>query len=109
MDLMDESGEIRATAFRDMVDKYYEMIEVDKVYYISKCQIKQANKQFSTLNNDYEMTFTNETIVQECFDAPNSIPQIQYNFIPIDKVAHMDVGTFIGNFFHSVTVIHVCD
>lgn len=29
-DLMDESGEIRATVFRDMVDKYYDMIEVSR-------------------------------------------------------------------------------
>lgn len=28
MDLADESGEIRATVFRDLVDKYYDMIEV---------------------------------------------------------------------------------
>lgn len=28
MDLMDESGQIRVTAFRDQVDKYYDMIEV---------------------------------------------------------------------------------
>lgn len=28
LDLMDESGQIRATAFRDQVDKYYDMIEV---------------------------------------------------------------------------------
>lgn len=28
MDLMDESGQIRVTAFRDLVDKYYDMIEV---------------------------------------------------------------------------------
>lgn len=34
MDLADESGEIRATVFRDLVDKYYEMIEVS-VYYSS--------------------------------------------------------------------------
>lgn len=28
MDLMDESGQIRVTAFRDLVDKFYDMIEV---------------------------------------------------------------------------------
>lgn len=28
MDLMDESGQIRVTAFRDQVDKFYDMIEV---------------------------------------------------------------------------------
>ncbi len=31
MNLLDESGEIRATAFKDEVDKYYDMIEVNKV------------------------------------------------------------------------------
>lgn len=30
MELLDESGEIRATAFNDEVDKYYDMIEVRK-------------------------------------------------------------------------------
>lgn len=30
-DLMDESGQIRVTAFRDVADKYYEMIEVSFV------------------------------------------------------------------------------
>jgi len=28
MDLIDESGEIRCTAFRDQCDKFYDMIEV---------------------------------------------------------------------------------
>lgn len=95
IDLVDESGEIRATIFRDLVDKYYDMIQVDKIYYISKCQVKIANKQFSTLKNDYEMTFTGETIVQECHDADPSIPQSQFNFIPIEKIAHINEGTFV--------------
>ena len=28
MDLMDESGEIRATAFKEQCDQYYDMIQV---------------------------------------------------------------------------------
>lgn len=32
MDLIDESGEIRCTAFRDMCDKFYDMIEVHIAY-----------------------------------------------------------------------------
>ena len=31
MNLIDESGEIRATGFTDVVDKFYNMIEVNKV------------------------------------------------------------------------------
>lgn len=33
MDLMDESGQIRVTAFRDQVDKFYDMIEVIELHF----------------------------------------------------------------------------
>ena len=58
-------GEIRATAFNDTAERFYPQFEVDKVYYISKCQVKNANKQYSSLKNDYEMTFRDETEVEE--------------------------------------------
>ena len=32
MDLLDESGEIRATAFKEQCDKYYNLVEVGKVW-----------------------------------------------------------------------------
>lgn len=96
MDLLDESGEIRATAFRDMVDKYYDTIKVGKVYFFSKCQLKPANKQFSSLKNDYEMTFTSDTIVQECDDADDkSIPTIQYDFVPISSIAQLEQNSVV--------------
>ncbi|CAH0547198.1 unnamed protein product [Brassicogethes aeneus] len=100
-DFIDESGEIRCTAFRDLVDKFYEMLQIDKVYYVSKCQLKPANKQFNTVKNEYEMTMTNETVIQECLDADPNIPQTKYDFTPIDKLAHIEVGTLID-------VIGVC-
>ena len=31
LNLIDESGEIRATGFTDVVDKFYNMLEVNKV------------------------------------------------------------------------------
>ncbi|XP_001358758.3 replication protein A 70 kDa DNA-binding subunit [Drosophila pseudoobscura] len=91
MDLMDESGEIRATAFKEQCDKYFDMIQVDSVYFFSKCQLKPANKQFSQLNNAYEMTFTGETAVQLCEDADDgAIPDIKYNLVPISEVSGME-------------------
>lgn len=95
MDLLDESGEIRATAFRDMVDKYYDMIKVGKVYFFSKCQLKPANKQFSNLKNDYEMTFTSETLVQECDDQADDIPTIKYDLVPIASVAQLEQNSVV--------------
>ncbi|KAH8355942.1 hypothetical protein KR200_003721, partial [Drosophila serrata] len=91
MDLMDESGEIRATAFKEQCDKFFDLIQVDSVYFFSKCQLKPANKQFSQLNNPYEMTFTGETVVQLCEDPDDgAIPDIKYNLVPISEVAGME-------------------
>lgn len=95
MDLLDESGEIRATAFRELVDKYYEMIKVGKVYFISKGQLKPANKQFSNLKNDYELTFNGDTQVTECDDDVTSIPTIQYDFVDISRIASLEPNTIV--------------
>ncbi|XP_026466908.1 replication protein A 70 kDa DNA-binding subunit [Ctenocephalides felis] len=95
MDLFDESGEIRATAFKEQCDKFYDMIQVDKVYYISKCQLKPANKQFSTLKNDYEMTFTNDTQVAECMDADIGVPEVSYEFVKIKDIGEKETNSFV--------------
>ena len=94
VDLCDESGEIRLTAFQSAVDKFYDLLEVDKVYYISKCQIKAANKMYSKLNNDYEMSTGNDTVIQECLED-TQIPAIKYNFIPINDIETMEAGTYV--------------
>ncbi|XP_044271048.1 replication protein A 70 kDa DNA-binding subunit-like [Tribolium madens] len=95
MDLVDQGGEIRCTAFKDLVDLFFDRLEVDKVYYISKCQLKPINRQFCSLKHQFEMVFTPETIVEESFDDNEIIPQITYNFTTIDKVAVMEAGTIV--------------
>ncbi|XP_038183427.1 replication protein A 70 kDa DNA-binding subunit [Arvicola amphibius] len=82
MELVDETGEIRATAFNEQVDKFFPLIEVNKVYYFSKGTLKIANKQFSAVKNDYEMTFNNETSVLLCEDDRN-LPTVQFDFTGI--------------------------
>lgn len=96
MDLKDETGEIRATAFKNEVDRFFDLIQVDKVYYISKCTMKTANRQYSTLKNDYEMTFTPDTVVQECVEPVSTIPGIEYNFVPISQIGNMEANAIIG-------------
>ena len=61
----DESGEIRATGFTNVVDLFYDMLVVDQVYIISKAQIKAANKRYSS--NDYEMTLDPSTDISLVF------------------------------------------
>ncbi|XP_031823656.1 replication protein A 70 kDa DNA-binding subunit [Sarcophilus harrisii] len=82
IEMVDESGEIRATAFNDQVDKFFPLIDVNKVYYFSKGTLKIANKQFTAVKNDYEMTFNNETSVVLCEDA-HHLPTVQFDFTVI--------------------------
>lgn len=66
VNLLDESGEIRATAFKDQCDAFYDIFQEGSVYYISApCRVQMAKKQFSNLNNDYELTFEAGTQVEK--------------------------------------------
>uniref|UniRef100_A0A8I3WLE9 Replication protein A subunit n=1 Tax=Callithrix jacchus TaxID=9483 RepID=A0A8I3WLE9_CALJA len=85
LELVDESAEIRATAFNEQVDKFFPLIEVNKVYYFSKGTLKIANKQFTAVKNDYEMTFNNETSVMPCEDD-HHLPTVQFDFTGIDNL-----------------------
>ncbi|XP_046830054.1 replication protein A 70 kDa DNA-binding subunit [Vespa velutina] len=95
MDLVDESGEIRCTAFRDQCDKFYDMIEVGKIYYISRCNLKPANKNYSTLKNDYEMSMTQDTEIILCHDDVDDIPMIQFDFVPINTIENKEKNDII--------------
>eukprot|EP00320_Phaeocystis_rex_P019017 CAMPEP_0119076388 /NCGR_PEP_ID=MMETSP1178-20130426/86431_1 /TAXON_ID=33656 /ORGANISM="unid sp, Strain CCMP2000" /LENGTH=632 /DNA_ID=CAMNT_0007058665 /DNA_START=36 /DNA_END=1934 /DNA_ORIENTATION=+ len=87
MDICDESGEMRATFWREAAERFYDLIEPGKVYLISKGQLRMANKKFSSLNSQYEMSLTYDSIVQLCADEPASVPKIRYTFVPLGEVA----------------------
>uniref|UniRef100_A0A0C9QFQ3 Replication protein A subunit n=1 Tax=Fopius arisanus TaxID=64838 RepID=A0A0C9QFQ3_9HYME len=95
IDLGDESGEIRCTGFREAVDKYFDMIEIGKVYYISRCSLKPANKAFNHLKNEYEMSMNNDTEIILCDDGADDIPAIHFNFEPISSIEHCPKGAII--------------
>lgn len=82
MEIVDESGEIRVTGFNQEVDKFYELIEVGKVYYLSKASLKIANKQYTSVKNDYEMTLSGESTIIPCEDS-SDVPMVQCDFISI--------------------------
>ncbi|KAI0372965.1 replication factor-a protein [Pilatotrama ljubarskyi] len=80
--LMDESGEIRATAFNAAVDELYDRLQEGKAYYISKAKVNLAKKKFSNLSNEYELTLERNTEVEECPDDTD-VPTVKFNFVPI--------------------------
>ena len=82
---MDESGEIRATGFNDAVDNFYEVLQEGSVFMLSKCRVNIAKKQFSNVNNEYELMFERDTEIIPCEDAQD-VPQIKFQFLPLSQL-----------------------
>ncbi|KAF2007787.1 replication factor-a protein [Amniculicola lignicola CBS 123094] len=94
VNLLDDTGEIRATGFNDAVDRLYDVFKEGTVYYISGCKVTLAKKQFSNLPNDYELQFENGTEVEKAEDQDNA-PQIRYNFTKIGDLQSVEKDTTI--------------
>ncbi|XP_041664731.1 replication protein A 70 kDa DNA-binding subunit [Cheilinus undulatus] len=100
MEIVDESGEIRLTGFNQEVDKFFSLIEVGKVFYISKCSLKMANKQYTSVKNDYEMTLNGESTIIPCEDS-SDVPMVQCDFVSIGDLESRERDSVID-------VIGVC-
>lgn len=92
---LDDSGEIRGTGFNDQCDQLYDMLQEGQVYYITApCSVKPAKKQFSNVNNDYELTFEKDTQVEKAEDQEN-VPQVKYNFTTVGDLQSVEKDTTI--------------
>ena len=91
VDLIDESGEIRATAFKETATKYYDVLQEGKVYRIRGGSLKAANAKFNTLKNTYEISFSETTEVTPVDDNA-SIPDIKFSFKQLSQLEAMDVS-----------------
>jgi len=90
VNLLDESGEIKATGFNDQCDAFYDLLQEGSVYYISTpCRVQLAKKQFSNLPNDYEITFERETVIEKA-DDQSSVPQMKFNFCNIQALQDVE-------------------
>ncbi|KAL2243020.1 replication protein A 70 kDa DNA-binding subunit B [Sesamum indicum] len=87
VELTDEDGtQIQATMFNEAARKFFDKFQMGKVYYISKGTLKVANKQFKTVQNDYEMTLNENSEVEEARNEATFIPETKFNFVPIDEL-----------------------
>ncbi|XP_059206988.1 replication protein A 70 kDa DNA-binding subunit-like isoform X2 [Centropristis striata] len=99
-EMVDESGEIRITAFNKEVDKFFSLVEQGKVYYITKGTLKVANKQYTKLKNDYEITLHSHSSIVPCEDS-QGVPAVLCEFVPIAELENRDKDDIID-------VIGVC-
>ncbi|KAJ9168017.1 hypothetical protein P3X46_019596 [Hevea brasiliensis] len=90
-DLLDSDGsEIQVTCFNAVVDCFYDVIEVGRVYLISKGNLKPAQKNFNHLKNEREIFLEATSTVDLCPDEDGSVPQQQFSFKLISEIVNAE-------------------
>ncbi|KAJ8676995.1 hypothetical protein QAD02_012782 [Eretmocerus hayati] len=59
--LLDNTSEIRMTFFAEQAKKFFETIQVGKIYQIEYFKVKTAQKQYNDLNHPFELNAVNNT------------------------------------------------
>lgn len=63
---------------------------------MSKATLKTANRQYSKIDNDYEMTFGNETAIELCHET--DVPRQELKLTPLSELSQVTPGDFVGKF-----------
>ncbi|KAG0164366.1 Replication factor A protein 1 [Apophysomyces sp. BC1015] len=92
--ILDDTGEIKVTAFNEEVDRLYPLFETGKIYVISKGRVTPAKSRYSILNNEYEVVIEDTTEVELCADD-GEVPCASYNFTKLADIAKLKRGTVI--------------
>jgi len=94
VNLLDETDEIRATAFNDNAEKFYNLLQDGKAYYVSKARIQPSRPQFSNLKHPYELQLDRDTVIEECEDAQD-VPKLNYDFVKLNNIQNLEADSII--------------
>lgn len=96
VNLLDSSGEIRATAFNDNAVKFNEILQEGKAYFVSRARVQPAKPQFSNLSHPYELSLERDCIVEECMNEDaNDVPEMHFSFVKLNNVSNVEKNTAI--------------
>lgn len=104
--LLDESGmDIRATFFKEAVDRFHPMLHEGQVYTFSGGRLKVANARYNTCKSPNEITFdqnseihlsnNNNNIQKQAYDFVESIASIESLVVDAEKPVLVDVLAFV--------------
>jgi len=95
IELLDASGtDIKATFFREAVDKFYGFLEIGKVYRFSGGRLKVANMKWNNCKSDFEITFDQNSEIHLDNDS-GDISKQMYEFVKIGDLEHKEPNTTV--------------
>ena len=80
--------------FNETAEKWFNKVEENKVYIFANGQVKLANKKFTSIKNDYCLTFGNETEIQECAED-KEISSNGFSFTKLEQLANVFVNATV--------------
>ena len=94
VEILDSGMDIRATFFKEAVDKFFNLLEVDKVYCFSGGRLKAANMQYNTCKSSFEITFDQNSEITLENDS-GEISQQTYDLKPISELDAVEPGAYV--------------
>ena len=91
VELMDSTMDIRATFFREAVERFHPMLQQDKVYTFSGGKLKTANLQFNTCKSGFEITFDQNADIALAEDDIQVSANL-YSFVKIQSLESREAG-----------------
>ncbi|KAJ8907535.1 hypothetical protein NDN08_007646 [Rhodosorus marinus] len=93
-DLADESGSIKIASFNDVASRMNDLIQLGKVFSVTKGSVKQANPKFNRCSSEYEMMLGNESVVTPITDD-GTVGQLKFEFVKIKDLESKEVNSFV--------------
>lgn len=90
IELKDEFGsQIQGTFFNNYVDKFKDQIQENKVYAFQFGQVKASNSRFTSIKNEYAITFGKDTVIT-LLEDDEKIGTDGFCYSTIDEVSKME-------------------
>ena len=94
IDVQDATGDIRISGFNEVVDQYFDKLEVGKCFLISGGQLKAANPMYNKTSHGFEVTLNRGCTIEEIPDD-GGLPQRTYTFVPISTLEHKEIDSHV--------------
>eukprot|EP00253_Pinus_taeda_P012080 PITA_12080 len=95
-DLFDtEGGEIHITCFNNVADYFFDKIQNENVYIVSKGNVKMANKQYNHLNNDWEILLNTTSTIEHVAGEKKHNPTVRFNIKSINDIKTTIVNSIV--------------
>jgi replication factor A1 len=92
VELLDSSGsDVKATFFKEAVDKFFNLFQIGKVYRLSGGRIKVANMQYNTCKSQFELNFDQNSEIR-LVDDIGDIKTQSFELVKIADLEQAEVG-----------------